>query len=61
MLRVFSSTIAAFFGVQSDARRREDFSDSSPIPFIVMGLILAACLVAGLIFLVNLVLSSQGG
>lgn len=56
VIRVFTSTLAAFFGVQSDARRQEDFGTNSPVPFILMGIFLAACLVAGLIVLVGMVL-----
>ncbi|WP_372873102.1 DUF2970 domain-containing protein [Shewanella sp.] len=58
LIRVFTSTVAAFFGVQSDQRRQTDFSTGSPIPFILMGIFLAACLVAGLIWLVGMVVPS---
>ncbi|WP_394129272.1 DUF2970 domain-containing protein [Shewanella maritima] len=53
------STLAAFFGVQTDKNRQRDFSTSSPLPFIVMGVILALFLVLALILLVNLVLNQQ--
>ncbi|ABM01567.1 DUF2970 domain-containing protein [Shewanella amazonensis] len=56
-LKILSSTLAAFFGVQSEANRQQDFSGKSPIPYILMGLLLAACMVFGLIWVVNLVLS----
>lgn len=55
--RLVCSTLAAFIGVQTEANRREDFKKSSPIPFIVMGIILAILLVLGLIVIVNLVLT----
>ncbi|MCL2917098.1 DUF2970 domain-containing protein [Shewanella litorisediminis] len=56
-LRILSSTLAAFFGVQSETNRQQDFSAKSPVPYILMGLLLAACMVLGLIWVVNLVLS----
>ncbi|MCH4295309.1 DUF2970 domain-containing protein [Shewanella sp. 3B26] len=56
VIRVLTSTVAAFFGVQSDQRRQKDFSTDSPVPFILMGIFLAACLVAGLLWLVGMVL-----
>lgn len=56
MWRLFSSTLAAFFGVQSDKNRQHDFQTNSPLPFIIMGIILAAILVATLLFIVQQVL-----
>ncbi|MCL1103332.1 DUF2970 domain-containing protein [Shewanella saliphila] len=55
--RVFSSTIAAFFGVQTEQNRQKDFQSQSPLPFIIMGIILAIGLVISLILIVNQVLS----
>jgi hypothetical protein len=55
--RVFSSTVAAFFGVQTEQNRQKDFKDQSPLPFIIMGIILAIVLVISLILIVNQVLS----
>ncbi len=55
--QIFSSTIAAFFGVQTEKNRQRDFQTTSPIPFIVMGLILAFIFVAGLLFIVRQVLA----
>ncbi|GAA5215378.1 DUF2970 domain-containing protein [Corallincola platygyrae] len=57
-LRFVSSTLSAFFGVQSEANRRRDFNDKSPLPYIVTGVVMAALLVLSLVFLVNLVLGS---
>ncbi|MFD2665308.1 DUF2970 domain-containing protein [Halomonas halophila] len=45
MWRVISSVLAAFFGVQKEARRKEDFSRGGAGPFIVAGVLLAAALV----------------
>ncbi|MEH6736435.1 MULTISPECIES: DUF2970 domain-containing protein [unclassified Shewanella] len=55
--RVFSSTVAAFFGVQTEKNRQKDFQNQSPLPFIIMGIILAIALVISLILIVNQVLS----
>jgi hypothetical protein len=55
--RVFSSTVAAFFGVQTEQNRQKDFKDQSPLPFIIMGIILAIVLVISLMLIVNQVLS----
>ena len=55
--QVFSSTIAAFFGVQTDSNRQRDFKTTSPVPFILMGIALAVVMVLTLIFIVQQVLS----
>ncbi|ABI70242.1 DUF2970 domain-containing protein [Shewanella frigidimarina] len=55
--RVFSSTVAAFFGVQTEQNRQKDFQTQSPLPFIIMGIILAIALVISLMLIVNQVLS----
>ncbi|MGI2170061.1 DUF2970 domain-containing protein [Shewanella sp. MF05960] len=55
--QVFSSTVAAFFGVQTERNRQKDFKSQSPLPFIIMGIILAIGLVLTLVLIVNQVLS----
>jgi len=56
--RYLYSTLAAFFGVQSESNRARDFSaNSSPLPYIITGVLLAAFLVVGLLLLVNRVLA----
>ena len=55
--RLFSSTLAAFLGVQSEKNRQRDFKTSSPVPFIVMGIVLAVIFVATLLFIVKQVLA----
>ncbi|QIR16270.1 DUF2970 domain-containing protein [Shewanella aestuarii] len=54
--RVFSSTVAAFFGVQTEQNRHRDFQQQSPLPFIIMGVILAFVFVIGLLAIVSQVL-----
>lgn len=51
LLRVFLSTLAAFIGVQSDKNRQKDFQQSSIVPFMLTGIVLAALFMLGLIFI----------
>jgi hypothetical protein len=51
------SVIAAAFGVQSDKNRQRDFSQGSPLPYIVGGLIFTAVFVLMLVGVVMLVVS----
>ncbi|NMH65093.1 DUF2970 domain-containing protein [Shewanella salipaludis] len=55
--QVFCSTLAAFFGVQTDANRVRDFQQNSPLAFIIMGIVMALVLVMTLIFIVQQVLA----
>ncbi|MBR9728126.1 DUF2970 domain-containing protein [Shewanella intestini] len=55
--RVFTSTLAAFIGIQTETRRQQDFNTSSPIPFIIMGIVLAIALILVLMFIVDQILS----
>ncbi|WP_229360337.1 DUF2970 domain-containing protein [Ferrimonas sediminicola] len=55
-LKVVASVLAALFGVQSEANRQRDFSQTSPLPFILTGVVLVTLFVLGLIALVNRVL-----
>lgn len=45
MWSVVKSVLAAFFGVQKEARRREDFEQGRPLAFIVVGILMAVALV----------------
>ncbi|WP_076412413.1 DUF2970 domain-containing protein [Shewanella sp. UCD-KL12] len=55
--QLFLTTAAAFFGVQSEQNRQRDFQSSSPLPFILMGILLAVILIITLIFIVKQVLA----
>lgn len=46
MWSVIKSVLAAFFGVQKEQRRREDFEQGRPLAFIAVGLVM------GLLFVV---------
>ena len=50
------STMAAFFGVQSNANRERDFTHGKPSHFIAMGLLLGLVFVLTLVGIVQLVL-----
>lgn len=56
-MRVVFSVLAAFFGVQSEANRRRDFTDTSPLPYILTGIVAVVLFVLTLIWIVNRVLS----
>lgn len=51
MWSVIKSVLAAFFGVQRDQQRREDFEKGNPLAFIVTGIVMGLILV-GLLALV---------
>lgn len=55
-LQVMMSVFAAAFGVQSEKNRERDFSQSSPMPYIVGGLIFTVLFVGLIIGVVMLVL-----
>ncbi|WP_081948796.1 DUF2970 domain-containing protein [Litchfieldella xinjiangensis] len=56
MWKVVKSVLAAFFGVQNERQRSEDFQHGNPGAFIAVGLVLAAVMV-GLIALVAILAS----
>ncbi|GIU32414.1 DUF2970 domain-containing protein [Shewanella schlegeliana] len=55
--QILSSTLAAFFGVQTEQNRIRDFQTTSPIAFIIMGIVLAILFVVALLLIVNQVLT----
>lgn len=48
-LGIILSTLAAFVGVQSEKNRQRDFQQKSIIPFMLVGIVLAALFIGGLI------------
>lgn len=60
LLQIFLSVIAALFGVQTEQARVRDFSQKSPLPYIVVGIVLIVLFVLGIVFLVRTVLSLSG-
>ncbi|ANG64698.1 hypothetical protein A8C75_20945 [Marinobacterium aestuarii] len=55
------SALAAMFGVQSERNRQEDFSSSSPLRYLLTGVLMVALFVVGVILLVRLALMLAGG
>ncbi|HXG29648.1 MAG TPA: DUF2970 domain-containing protein [Nevskiales bacterium] len=58
--QVIHSVLAAFFGVQSEANRRRDFTRGKPSQYIIVGLIATALFVLIMIGIVKLVLHLAG-
>lgn len=56
--QVIKSTLAAAFGVQTEAARQRDFSQGSAGTFIIAGLVFTAAFVVILVVIVQLVLRS---
>ncbi|PWG61111.1 DUF2970 domain-containing protein [Sediminicurvatus halobius] len=56
--QVAKSTLAAAFGVQTEEARRRDFTQGSPAPFIIAGLVFTVLFVIALVVIVNIVLST---
>lgn len=54
---VLGSVFRAWFGVQTEANRKRDFSSNNPVPFIVAGVIFALVMIIGVIIAVNMALS----
>ncbi|HCB16695.1 MAG: DUF2970 domain-containing protein [Pseudomonadota bacterium] len=52
-LKVVQSVLASAFGVQSQQKYQQDFSQTAIAPYIVVGIIFVVLLVLGLIGLVN--------
>lgn len=59
-LDVIKSVGAAFFGVQSEANRRRDFSYGKLLPFVVVGIGATIAFVLVLAGIVHVILSRAG-
>ncbi|EAQ64494.1 hypothetical protein MED121_21125 [Marinomonas sp. MED121] len=51
--KVFKAVFSAFIGVQSEKNRLEDFQANSPIPFILVGILMVLIFIFSLVYLVN--------
>lgn len=60
LLQIASSTVAAMFGVQSQANRERDFRVGKPIHFVVAGVVGTIVFVLVIVAVVRLVLSAAG-
>ena len=55
----FKSVAAAFFGVQSNKNREQDFTHGKLSHFIIVGIIAVLAFIASLVVIVSLVIPSQ--
>mgnify|MGYP001050746886 CR=1 FL=1 len=58
--QVMFSTLASFFGVQSQKNRERDFKHGNPLAFIVAGLILTLLFIISVVTVVKLVTDAAG-
>lgn len=59
-LQVLLSVLSAFFGVQSERKREQDFVQGRPLHYMLAGLLLALLFVLGVVLLVRWALSLAG-
>ncbi|MDO6488145.1 DUF2970 domain-containing protein [Colwellia sp. 4_MG-2023] len=59
MKNTFKSVAAAFFGVQSNKNRENDFSQGKISHFIIVGIISVAIFITALLIIVNLVMPAN--
>jgi len=55
--QIIKAVAGAFVGVQSEQQRQQDFNAQSPLPYIIVGIVMAILFVAALITIVSVVLS----
>ena len=55
--QIIKAVAGAFVGVQSEQQRQLDFNAQSPLPYIIVGIVMAILFVAALITIVSVVLS----
>lgn len=55
--QLFKAVAGALIGVQSEQQRQQDFNSSSPVPYVVAGIITTLLFVAVLLITVKLVLN----
>jgi hypothetical protein len=55
--QIIKAVAGAFVGVQSEQQRQQDFNSQSPLPYIIVGIVMAILFVAALITIVSVVLS----
>lgn len=58
ILGLLLSVLAAAVGVQKRGNLEKDFNQSSPVPFIIAGVVFTALFVLALVLVVKLVLSN---
>jgi len=56
-LKVILSVLSSFIGIQSEKNRERDFSASSPLYFIVIGILMTLFFIVSLYYFVNILIS----
>ncbi len=51
MWQAIKSVLAAFFGVQKDSQRRQDFEHGKPATFIIIAVVMALIMVVAVILI----------
>ncbi|MEQ5833879.1 DUF2970 domain-containing protein [Marinobacter sp. NFXS9] len=59
VLKVMQGILAGAFGVQSERHRHHDFSSSSPLPYIIGGILFLIFFVVSVALVVRWVLATQ--
>ncbi|MEE2001024.1 DUF2970 domain-containing protein [Alkalimonas sp. MEB108] len=54
--QVLKAVAGAFIGVQSEQQRQQDFTAKSPLPYIIVGLVMALIFVVSVLLVVSWVL-----
>lgn len=55
--QIIKAVAGAFIGVQSEQQRQQDFNAQSPLPYIIVGVVMTIAFVAALVTVVSIVLS----
>lgn len=55
--QILKAVFGAFVGVQSEQQRQQDFQTQSPLPYIIVGVVVTVVFVLGLMLIVRVVLA----
>ncbi len=55
--QILKAVFGAFVGVQSEQQRQQDFQTQSPLPYIIVGVVVTFVFVLGLVLIVRIVLA----
>ncbi|TBW54782.1 DUF2970 domain-containing protein [Marinobacter halodurans] len=59
ILKIMQGILAGAFGVQSERHRHQDFNSSSPLPYIIGGILFLVIFVVSVALIVRWVLATQ--
>ncbi|MDP4537293.1 DUF2970 domain-containing protein [Alkalimonas collagenimarina] len=54
--QVIKAVLGAFIGVQSEQQRQQDFTTTNPLPYIIVGVVMAIMFVVAVVLVVSWVL-----